>query len=170
MEQLIKSLKKPIWQDGDVSKVAMGRHAIEQAIPHRPPFLLIDKITAFDIAKRLIKGERYLVEDDPVFLGHYPGYPVYPGVLQIEMMGQLVGCLIHLIHNNTSRADRPNRPVMGLLTKVHHASFQGGIFPGQHLTIYGKLVELNELVCLVAGQIFCAGKLCSYCILESVLK
>jgi len=169
MENLIKELKHsslfPAHLDGSVT--AFDRLAIERMIPHRPPLLLIDQITGLSLPERLIRGLRHIKANDPVFLGHFPGYPIYPGVLQIEMVAQLGLCLAYFVLNNTNQVDSQHRPVMAMVTKVHHASFHVGVFPEQHLTIYSKVVEFNEITGLIAGQLFCSDKLCSYFILEA---
>ena len=66
-----------------------GAASIQRLIPHRAPFLLLDEVTALDVAQHAARARRSIDPHDPVFEGHFPGDPVYPGVLQIEMAGQL---------------------------------------------------------------------------------
>jgi 3-hydroxymyristoyl/3-hydroxydecanoyl-(acyl carrier protein) dehydratase len=115
-------------------------------LPHRPPFLLIDAVTAVDTTTRTIRGVRRIAPDDPVFTGHFPEEPLYPGVLQIEMMGQLGVCLGALL-----TGARPPRLVM---TKVLHAAFFAPVRPGAALTIHAAVAASDELVTVTAGQIY----------------
>lgn len=65
---------------------------IQKILPHRYPFLLIDRITEFDSGKS-IKGYKNVTVNEPFFMGHFPGHPIMPGVLIIEAMAQVAGIL-----------------------------------------------------------------------------
>ena len=65
---------------------------IERILPHRPPFLFVDRVVRF-AANRFITTERLLLEDEPHFVGHFPGKPIMPGVLVVDALAQTSGLL-----------------------------------------------------------------------------
>ncbi len=82
--------KRPLWTPGPSTReVFLGRAAVERLLPHRDPFLFVERITAIDLDVPGIAGRRRIDPADPLFAGHFPGAPLYPGVLQLETMGQL---------------------------------------------------------------------------------
>ncbi len=89
-----KYRKKPVADinaDTFVS-VNYGQEEIKRLIPHRDPFLLLDRIENVDLTQKAIIGMRHINPADPLFKGHFPDYPIYPGVLQLEFIGQLAIC------------------------------------------------------------------------------
>ena len=103
--------KRPIWTPGpETREVSLGRDAVERLLPHRDPFLFVDAITAIDLAVPGVAGRRRVNPGDPVFAGHFPGAPVYPGVLQIETVGQLGICLAHFAAKKTHEVPADTRP------------------------------------------------------------
>lgn len=70
-----------------MSEVLMNKEQIMEIIPHRDPFLLIDEVLEMEVGVK-IKARKYIKEDDFWFKGHFPNYPVTPGVLMIEMLAQ----------------------------------------------------------------------------------
>ena len=75
--------------------ILYDRAAIETILPHRPPFLFVDRVTALKPGTR-IEAERDLLPDEPHFIGHFPGRPLMPGVLVTEAMAQTSGLLLAL--------------------------------------------------------------------------
>ena len=96
---------------------------IEKIIPHREPFLLIDRLTGLDIKEETIIGEKFISNTDPILKGHFPDYPVYPGSLQLEMTGQLGLCLSYFIFNNTSTIQENIKSLNIRATKIIGAIF-----------------------------------------------
>lgn len=147
LDTRIKALKRRPLFEGGGPPVRYEDEALRALLPHRPPFLLIDAIDGVDLKRRTIRGLRKLAKDDPVFAGHFPGRPVYPGVLQIEIMGQLAICLAGL----AAGAGSPPRLMM---TKVLHAMFLEPLLPGDALTVHATVLDDDGLVAVTAGQIY----------------
>jgi 3-hydroxyacyl-[acyl-carrier-protein] dehydratase len=102
---------------------------IAAMLPHRYPFLLIDRVVAFEHGKRLTAIKNVTI-NEPFFQGHFPGHPVMPGVLIIEAMAQACGVLIKL-----SVPHDANVPVVFYLVKVDKARFNRVVVPGDQLTL-----------------------------------
>jgi 3-hydroxymyristoyl/3-hydroxydecanoyl-(acyl carrier protein) dehydratase len=158
--------KKPIHMFEAAHAVALGRPTIERLIQHRDPFLFVDEITAIDLAGLAIEGLRRLDPEDPVFVGHFPGEPIYPGVLQIETMGQLGLCLLALAQNGrvTVRDDDVPRPVRGL--KIHHATFLAPVRPGDVLRSVAKVIESDAFTGTCSGQLYAGDTLSCFALME----
>ena len=148
-----KGRRRPLFQAGETTQtVDLGRAALERMLPHRDPFLLLDGIDQVDLQEEAIRGRRRVAEDDPVFAGHFPGDPVYPGVLQVEAIGQLGICLQHLLSRGSCTVDESDRPRALRLLKVHHALFQGGVRPGDEMLLLAKSIENSDYVATCCGQ------------------
>jgi 3-hydroxyacyl-[acyl-carrier-protein] dehydratase len=139
---------------------------IQQIIPHRDPFLLLDTITHIDLTEQSAIGHYVIDAENPIFKGHFPGNPVYPGVLQLESMGQLGLALAHFVIHNTTAIPAITTQVRGLFTKILHAGFQNRLLPGDVMDISAKIIEYDDFLGKIAAQVHCREKLCSYAMLE----
>jgi 3-hydroxyacyl-[acyl-carrier-protein] dehydratase len=119
---MTKKESKPVELPIDVERIA-------SMLPHRYPFLLIDRVVAFEHGKRLTAIKNVTI-NEPFFEGHFPGHPVMPGVLMIEAMAQACGVLIKL-----SVPHEPNVPVVFYLVKVDKARFNRIVVPGDQLSL-----------------------------------
>jgi 3-hydroxymyristoyl/3-hydroxydecanoyl-(acyl carrier protein) dehydratase len=169
-EALIRTgRKRPIFTPGEGTVgVDLGRAEIERMIPHRPPFLLVDRIHAVDLPARAALGTRTIDPADPVMTGHFPGDPIYPGVLLLETMGQLGLCLSQLVlwGRTAPGPDDRARPVR--LLKLHHAAFLAEARPGDRLTVVGQLLEPpGGYTETLAGQILRDDALLAFAIMEA---
>jgi 3-hydroxyacyl-[acyl-carrier-protein] dehydratase len=117
--------------------VLMDRKAIEEIIPHRDPFLLIDEITELEPGKRVV-AIKYLKEDEYWFKGHFPGHPVQPGVLMIEMLAQAGAvCVLSLPENKGKLA---------FFAGIDKARFRRMVYPGETLTLEVELTKFRGSV------------------------
>jgi len=169
IDQWVRTLrKKPLLPENEGIEAAIQRAGIERLIPHRPPFLLIDSITRIDLEGARICGARQIDPEDPVFAGHFPGDPVFPGVLQIEMIGQLGLCLASLAAATVTDPQQVASPVQVRASRVHQTVFYGGVAPGDALTVHAGLIENDDLAATAAGQIYKGDTLCTVALLEVV--
>jgi len=128
------------------SRVAAGRaldiDAIREILPHRYPFLLVDRIEELE-AERVV-GIKNVTVNEPFFAGHFPDYPVMPGVLIIEAMAQVAGVLVL-----SGIPDRKNKLV--LLAGVDGAKFRKPVRPGDQLRMEMKILRSRASMAKVSG-------------------
>jgi len=158
--------RKPVFPEHGAHAVSLGTEAVELMLPHRDPMRLVDGIDAFDPDAALVLGHRVVAEDDPIFAGHFPDFPVYPGVLQLEMIGQIGLCLAWLLEHGVPGPDASAPPVDARVVRVHHASFLGAVSPGDRLELAGERVVDDPLCGVIAGQVRRGDAICSTCVLE----
>ncbi len=104
---------------------------IETLLPHRYPFLLVDRVTEFEPGKRLC-GYKNVSNNEPFFQGHFPGHPVMPGVLVVEAMAQCGGLLTQLTAKQNG-TDIAGQEQLFYLVKIDNARFSRMVQPGDKL-------------------------------------
>ena len=112
----------------------LNREAIEEILPHRPPFLLIDEVLELEPGKRVV-ARREIRADDWWFAGHFPGRPVMPGVLTIEAIAQ-AGAVAVL-------ADEANRGKLPFFAGIDDCKFKRIVEPGDVLSLECEFVRVR---------------------------
>jgi len=150
--------KRRLYDPTAADRVELGRPEIEALIPHREPFLFVDRIDAVDRTGGAIAGRRRVDPADPLFRGHFPGDPIYPGALQVEAIGQLGLCLFAL------QGGRATGGVRAL--KIHHAAFLAPVRPGADLVLYARALEADDYTGVCAGQVVVGDAICCHAVME----
>ena len=119
------------------------------AIPHRPPFLFVDKIV--ELTENKIKATREMRSDESFFQGHFPGNPIMPGVLICESIFQAAGILL----SNILGGIGGGTPV---LTRISNAKFKNIVRPGDLLELQAEVVETVSNASFMKGSASGAGK------------
>jgi 3-hydroxymyristoyl/3-hydroxydecanoyl-(acyl carrier protein) dehydratase len=159
--------RRPLWQPLTSTQVtAYGRAEIEQILPHRGPMLLVETIAAIDLAQRTLSATRRLAENDPGFAGHFPGNPIYPASLQLEMAGQAGVCLVDFVTRQTCEIPVGQQPRAVRVLKVHHALMLAEVRPGVKLTALARILVCDDMTSIVAVQLLAGEVIASVAIVE----
>src|SRR3954471_18516562 len=139
--------------------VLLDSRAIQEILPHRYPFLLVDKIIELEPRQRIV-GIKQATINEYIFQGHFPDAPVMPGVLQIEALAQ-VGAILAL----REFEDRENK--IPFFTGIESARFRRPVVPGDTLRLevtalrVGTKVQRMKGVATVDGQVACEAEIIS---------
>jgi 3-hydroxyacyl-[acyl-carrier-protein] dehydratase len=120
-------------------------------LPHRYPFLLIDRVVEYEPAQRLVALKNVTI-NEPFFQGHFPGYPIMPGVLVVEAMAQ-AGGMIMLAELD----DRHEKLVV--FTGIERAKFRRPVTPGDQLRIEVEVLAFRSRAGRIAGRAYVGSKL-----------
>ncbi len=124
-------------------------------IPHRPPFLWIDRVEELEPGVRCV-AVKFVDPANPIFTGHFPAKPILPGVFLIEAVAQTAGVMMGSAAPHA--ADQSARG-MALLAAVNRFKFLKPVTPGQELRIETKkLTEIGQLAC-IAGTVWVGGEM-----------
>jgi 3-hydroxyacyl-[acyl-carrier-protein] dehydratase len=145
---------------------AIDIERILELLPHRYPFLLVDRVLKFEPGPPAqIEALKNVTFNEPFFQGHFPGHPVMPGVLLIEAMAQAAGCLAHL-----ARSASAEQRQLFYLVKVDKARFSQTVVPGDQLIfevtqkrlmrnmgIYEAITRIDGKT-VASAELMCAAK------------
>jgi 3-hydroxyacyl-[acyl-carrier-protein] dehydratase len=135
--------------------------AIQELLPHRPPFLFVDRIIEL-IPRERIVGIKQVTINEPFFQGHYPGAPVMPGVLIIEALAQ-VGAVLVL----RELEDRHRR--IPLFSGISNAKFRRPVVPGDTLVLEVTALRVGSRVQKMRGEAKVGGQLVAEAEIMSVI-
>lgn len=107
---------------------------IQKIIPHRPPFLLIDRITEVVPGEKAV-GLKNVTMNEPFFVGHFPGYPVMPGVLIVEALAQVGSVAMLMVEANKGK--------LGFFAGIDGFRFRGQVKPGDTLELEVEITRLK---------------------------
>ena len=150
IKSLIKQKKiKKKYQMKEAEGVVFDINAIQRILPHRYPFLLIDKITSFTETE--IVGVKNVSMNEPFFQGHFPGNPIMPGVLQLEAMGQVGGILL------LNKVENPE-DVWVYFLAINNARFRKMVIPGDQIVFKLTMDNMKRNICKMHGKGYVDGK------------
>ena len=171
LEQVVKrGRRKPLFEPTpDLQRVSIGKSDIERLLPHRDPMLLVDRISAIDLGAEIMRAHRRIDPADPLLRGHFPGYPVYPGALLVETMGQACLCLHLLCALGRAEIRADDKPSPLRLLRVHHALFLAEALPGDDLVLLSKRLFHDGYTVVCAGQVLRGDTICAVAVMEVYL-
>ncbi len=136
-------------------------NAIQRLLPHRYPFLMVERVVAFEPGKHIVCTKNVSI-NEPYFQGHFPGQPVMPGVLVIEALAQAGGVLSQLTQQENASGK------LFYLVKIDNAKFSRMVVPGDRLELDVTLKRNIRNMALYTGiarvdgeQVACADVLCA---------
>jgi beta-hydroxyacyl-ACP dehydratase FabZ len=137
---------------------ALGIQQILRLLPHRYPFLLVDRILSVSegpiVAGSKVTGLKNVSVNEPFFQGHFPENPVMPGVLILECMAQVAGCLFF------AGEAEPEKKLM-YLSGVDKARFRRPVVPGDQLVVVAEIVQVRSNLVRMKAEARVDGVLCA---------
>ena len=145
-EQWEKTRIRMKYQERETEGYLLDVNAIKKIMPHRYPFLLVDRIIDLIPGKKVI-GIKNVTANEHFFVGHFPGKPIMPGVLQIEAMAQVGGIL--MLDAETSVDEK-----LVFFTTINKAKFRKPVVPGDQLRFELDIIKRRRTLCIMAGKGF----------------
>jgi UDP-3-O-[3-hydroxymyristoyl] N-acetylglucosamine deacetylase/3-hydroxyacyl-[acyl-carrier-protein] dehydratase len=158
LQELHQGRKRSV---GETAAGVWDINLLQQIMPHRYPFLLVDRILELEDRKRVV-GIKNVTINEPFFIGHFPGHPIMPAVLIIEAMAQTGGVML------LNTVDDP-RKYLVYFTRVDKAKFRRPVLPGDQLRFELELKTLRRGMCTMQGFAYVDGKLAAEAELSSVI-
>lgn len=135
----------------DKPQTVMDIQAIEAVLPHRHPFLLVDRVVELEPMKRLVALKSVTI-NEPFFAGHFPGHPVMPGVLVLEALAQAAALLA-----KKSMTERSDDQVTYLMA-IDNARFRKPVLPGDRLELRVEVVRHKGAIWRERGTALVDGR------------
>jgi len=131
--------------------IVMDAIEVQAILPHRYPFLLVDRVVEFDSGRRAV-GLKNVTVNDPYFQGHFPGRPVFPGVLIVEALAQLGGVL-------AIRSSSVEGSPIVYLTGIDKAKFRKPVIPGDQIRLEVEVIKRRPPFWKMQGKAFVGNDL-----------
>lgn len=131
----------------------MNTTEIMEILPHRYPFLMVDRITAMDVEAGTVTGFKNLTMNEEFFQGHFPGNPVMPGVLQMEAMAQVAGVMLNSRGGNEGR--------VAYFMSMNKVKFRKMVTPGDQLRMEISPLRIRSRMATVQGKAYVGDDLVS---------
>jgi 3-hydroxyacyl-[acyl-carrier-protein] dehydratase len=128
------------------------RSEIETMIPHRPPFLWIDRVEELEPGVRCV-AVKFINPENPIFAGHFPGQPILPGIFLIEVLAQTAGVMLGAAIPQTGIRSAGT----ALLTAVNRFKFLKPVTPGQELRVETKKLTEAGQMAYIGGTVWVDG-------------
>ena len=138
---------------------------IQEILPHRYPFLLVDRVTQMQKGQS-IQGYKNISISEPSFMGHFPGHPIYPGVLILEGMAQAGGVLA-LKSNDLSKEELKNKVIYFM--SIDKAKFRTPLVPGDRLDYKIEVLKLRGNLIVLDGKAYVDDKLVAQAELKAMV-
>jgi 3-hydroxyacyl-[acyl-carrier-protein] dehydratase len=138
-------------QTPPVPATVLDINQIQAILPHRYPFLLIDRVVEIERKQRIVAIKNVTI-NEPFFQGHFPGFPIMPGVLMVEAMAQAGGALLL-----TEVPDRDN--MLMVFAGIEKARFRRPVTPGDQLKIIVEVLAWRTVAVRMEGKIYVGEKL-----------
>jgi len=122
-------------------------------LPHRYPFMLVDRITEMDVENQCIVGYKNLTFNEPFFQGHFPNEPIMPGVMQLEAMAQIAGILLNKVSGKEGE--------IAYFMSINKAKFRRKVVPGDVLRMEVKVKRMRSRMAVVEGKAYVGDELAS---------
>jgi len=139
---------------------------IQKILPHRYPFLLVDRVSEL-VEKESILAYKNISISEPVFQGHFPGHPIYPGVMILEGMAQAGGILAFKSMDNVTEEDIQNKVVYFM--SIDKAKFRNPVRPGDKLEYKISVIKNKGAIWLLKAEAYVDGKLTSEAELKAMV-
>ena len=141
--------------------LSLDINEIQKVLPHRYPFLMVDAIVELEPLKRIV-GLKNVTINEPWFAGHFPGYPIMPGVLIVEAMAQTGGVLL--------LRDVPDRDrKLVLFTAIEEAKFRRPVLPGDQLRLELEVLALRNTLCKMSARATVDGRLVAEAVIMCII-
>ncbi len=150
------------YQPSRTEGLVFDANAIMKMLPHRYPFLMVDRITEFDPENNRIVGVKNITFNEPQFTGHFPHRPIFPGVLIMEAMAQ-TGCLLL-----TSKGVDPEKKLV-VFTGMNNVKFRKEVTPGDQLVMELEMTRFRFNIVHLVGKAYVGGQLAAEAELQAAV-